>query len=376
MNNPNETKFPLSQIYFYLTEACNLACRHCWLSPKLQSKNKKYPSLPINLFKSVLEQAFALGLSRVKLTGGEPLMHPEINEIIQLLKSRDLSINIETNGVLCTSKLAKEIASFNNKFVAISLDGANAETHEWIRGIDGCFHKSIAGINNLVQAGIKPQLIFTIMKHNRSQLEEFIVLAEKLGASSIKFNLVQPTGRGEKISNEGESLQIEELIELGKYVNSKLAPNTKLKLYYDLPAAFRPLSIMFGQKGNGFASCGILKIIGILSNGSYALCGIGEHIPELVLGNIATDRLEDVWRRNKILVELREGIPYRFEGVCGHCHLKRMCAASCIAQNYYRTKSLWNSFWFCETAYNKGIFPKTRISYNKEKFNTSNSNTS
>lgn len=67
--------YPLEQIYFYLTEGCNLACRHCWLSPKLQGESKTYPTLSIELFHSILEQAKPLGLKAVKLTGGEPLMH-------------------------------------------------------------------------------------------------------------------------------------------------------------------------------------------------------------------------------------------------------------------------------------------------------------
>jgi len=109
--------FPLKQVYFYLTEGCNLACRHCWLSPKLQSEKITYPSLEIELFKSIVEQAKPLGLTAVKLTGGEPLMHPRIHDILEIIKTQDLSLCIETNGVLCTPALAREIASFKKKFV-------------------------------------------------------------------------------------------------------------------------------------------------------------------------------------------------------------------------------------------------------------------
>jgi len=353
--------YPLEQIYFYLTEGCNLACRHCWLSPKLENKNIIYPTLSKELFKSILEQAMPMGLKAVKLTGGEPLMHPGINEILKIVKERKISLFIETNGVLCTPELSKEIASAKKAFVSVSIDGADAETHEWVRGVKGSFNAALGGIRNLVNAGIKPQIILTVMKHNKNQLEALVHLAESLEAESVKFNLAQPTGRGENLNEAGETLTLEELLELGQWVNNTLSTSTNLRLHYGLPLAFRSMSRMFGEKGDGCASCGILEIIGVLANGNYALCGIGEHIPELVFGNASKDPLETVWKNNEVLCELREGIPSRFEGICGNCHMKRMCTASCIAQNYYRSKGLWKSYWLCDEAYEKGLFPKTRM---------------
>jgi SynChlorMet cassette radical SAM/SPASM protein ScmF len=358
-----KNKHPLKQIYFYLTEGCNLACRHCWLSPKIQNKHSTYPTLSIELFKSVLEQAKPLGLNGVKLTGGEPLMHPEISEILTIIKEQDLHIILETNGVLCISSLAEEIVgACKNPSVSVSLDGADAKTHEWVRGVDGCFELALEGVRNLVIAGVKPQIIMTVMKHNKDQLEAIVRLAESLGAGSVKFNLVQPTGRGEKMNENGETVPLEELIKLGQCVFDELSPSTELKLYYDIPIAFRPMSKMFGKKGDGCATCAVLNIIGVLADGDYALCGIGSQVPELLFGNAANDRLDVVWKTNEIILELREGIPDRFEGICGRCHMKRICSASCIAQNYYRSRSLWNAYWFCDEAYRKGLFPKTRIS--------------
>ena len=66
-------KFPLNQIYFYLTEGCNLRCRHCWIAPKHQAEGKAATALAYELFRHIVDQAKPLGLSGVKLTGGEPL---------------------------------------------------------------------------------------------------------------------------------------------------------------------------------------------------------------------------------------------------------------------------------------------------------------
>jgi len=361
LSTANPSNFPLTQLYFYLTEGCNLACRHCWLSPKLQTHDRIYPVLPVELFRSILHHAVPLGLKVVKLTGGEPLMHPHILEILDVIKEFNLGLTIETNGILCTPELAKKIASFNKPSISVSIDGADAETHESIRGIPGCFDKAINGIRTLVDAGLKPQVIFTLMQSNKNQIEPVVRLAESLKAGSVKFNIVQPTGRGEMVIDSGQALKVEELIETGKWISDNLSKPVKIKLFFDLPAAFRPLSRMYGEDGDGCASCSILKILGVLADGSYALCGIGNHIPELVFGNAREDDLSEIWNNSPVLLELREGIPSRFEGICGKCHMKRVCRASCIAQNYYLSNSLWSAFWFCDEAYKKGLFPSTRI---------------
>jgi SynChlorMet cassette radical SAM/SPASM protein ScmF len=354
--------YPLNQIYFYLTEGCNLRCRHCWIAPKYQSEGNSYPALDLDLFKSIIEQAKPLGLAGVKLTGGEPLLHPQIHEILELIRTEDLRLIVETNGVLCTPELARKMAACKDHFVSVSLDGADSGTHEWVRGVEGCFDKAIDGLRNLVSAGLRPQVIMTIMHHNKEQMEQMVRVAENLGAGSVKFNILQPTARGEKMHFTGEALDIEELVDLGKWVENTLSAATDLNLYYDHPMAFRPLGKMFGQNGDGCGACGILGILGVLANGSYALCGIGETVSDFVFGDAGTDRLEDIWKKTPVLLELRKGLPHRFEGICSHCLMKEMCLGSCIAQNYYRSKSIWAPYWYCEDARMRGLFPDTRMS--------------
>lgn len=362
-----EQKYPLSQVYFYLTEGCNLACRHCWIAPKYQTADRSYPGLDFDLFRSILKQAKPLGLRSVKLTGGEPLMHPQIRDILELIRSSDLRLGMETNGVLCVPELARVIATCKNPCVSVSLDGVDAETHEWVRGVKGCFEAALNGIRNLVDAGLKPQIIMTIMRHSKHQMEAMVRLAESLGAGSVKFNLVQPTARGEKMHEAGETLVIEELVKLGRWADTELRDSTNLHVYYHHPAAFRPLGRMYGENGEGCGTCGIKGIIGVLSDGSYALCGIGTSVPALIFGRADADQLEDVWNNNPVLKQIREGLPDRLQGICADCIMKSQCLGSCIAQNYYRAKSLWAPFWFCERAYNGGIFPESRIRLNPVK---------
>jgi len=316
--------------------------------------------LSLELFKSIVEQGKSIGLTGVKLTGGEPLLHPDIGEILEYIKGEDLVLTIETNGVLCTSEIAQQIRDCKDPFVSVSLDGAVAETHEWVRGIRGCFDAALKGIRNLVNAKIKPQIIMSIMRQTKDEMDGVVRLAESLEVESVKFNITMPMARGEKLHQTGETLTLEELVRLGDWVENSLSDSTHLRLDYDHPSAFRPLGKMFGDQGTGCGCCRILNIIGVLSNGCFALCGIGMSVPELIFGNAATDRLEQVWESAEVLNELREGLTERLEGICGDCLMNSFCMGSCIAHNYYKSKNLWSPFWFCEEAEKAGLFPVSR----------------
>ena len=349
----------INQLYFYLTEGCNLACRHCWLAPRLDTTGRRYASLPVELFETAIREAKPLGLNGVKLTGGEPLLHPHFTRLLEIVRREELRLTIETNGVLCTPEIAAEIAKSPDRFVSVSIDGADAETHEWVRGVPGSFEAARQAVCNLVAAGIRPQVIFTVMRRNAGQVDAIVHMAEELGAASVKFNVVQPTARGEKLHEVQKTLSVAEVIELGRQVERKLAPKTKLRLFFDYPQAFRALSRI--ASGDGCGVCGIRGILGVIASGHYALCGIGEQVPDLVFGEVGKDRLEEVWRENAILKALREGLPDRLEGVCSRCLMKERCRGACVAQNYYREGSFWAPNWFCEQAEQAGLFPASRL---------------
>jgi len=357
MNYTNN--YPLNTLYFYLTQGCNLKCRHCWLSPKYEEKAETF--LSVKTFEFILEQGIELGLTGVKLTGGEPLLHPEILELIKIVQKKQLRLTVETNGVLCSQEIALAIAQSKACFVSVSLDAADEKTHEWMRGVEGSFKQALRGIKNLKAAGISPQIIMTLNQKNKNKIEAIINLAEDLGAHSLKFNIMQPITRGEKLHTQGEALTIEELVVLGKRIENELAKKSKIKLYYDHPPAFKPLGKIFAEDGDGCSYCGVLGILGVLADGSYALCGIGSVISELVFGQAEEDSLKDIWEQAPILNQLRSGLPHKLKGICGECLMKASCFGSCIAQNYYLAKNLWAPFWYCELASQKGLFPKTRL---------------
>ena len=117
-NDPSDGNVPysLNELYFYLTDTCNLYCRHCWIEPRYCPEEKTISAVDRELFTAILDQAEPLGTKGVKLTGGEPLLHPQIDELLDIIRQRRLRLTVETNGTLCTSNLAERIAACERAF--------------------------------------------------------------------------------------------------------------------------------------------------------------------------------------------------------------------------------------------------------------------
>ena len=302
-----------------------------------------------------------MGVAAIKLTGGEPLMHERISDIIGLVAKEGFHLTIETNGSLCTPEIASMIAGIKNHFVSVSLDAIDAKTHDWLRGVPGGYVATVDGIQCLIDAGIKPQIIMSVLRRNRSQMKDMVSFAENIGAKSVKFNIIMPTKRGKTLHDNNETLSIEELVKAGIWVENNLIGESKIPIFYHHPPAFRPLGRMYGQNGDGCGNCNIKGVLGVLADGSYALCGIGSAVPELIFGNAKKDGLQDVWQNTPVLRELRDKLPERLEGICKDCLMKNACLGGCIAQNYYRSNNLWAPFWYCHQAHLAGLFPASRI---------------
>jgi SynChlorMet cassette radical SAM/SPASM protein ScmF len=349
----------LNTYYAYLTGGCNLACQHCWLSPVYQPNGGTGGHLDFRLFAQAIEEGLPLGLRSVKLTGGEPLLHPDFIKIVDLLRQKELGLTIETNGTLLTQELAGHLKEHSTlSHISVSLDGACAATHDPFRGVKGSFERAVQGIRYLVEAGFHPQVIMSLHAGNVDEIEALVRLAESLGAGSVKFNLIQPSGRGEVMTERGKVLGIEKLVELGRWVEGVLQKQTELSLHYSWPVVFHSLKYL---THNGSDSCGIFGILGLLAGGQYAMCGIGVQIAELTYGQIGQDALAEVWGRHPMLEKLRQSLPVKLEGVCAECLFQAQCLGSCVAENYHQSGRLTAAYWFCEQAEQAGIFPAERF---------------
>lgn len=349
---------PLTTYYMYITSGCNLACRHCWINPSFEHVHNIGEYFNYKLFKIAVDEALPLGLNRIKFTGGEPLLHPDFIDMVNYATERGIRSDLETNGTLISQNVAKHLKEKTSlHFVSVSLDGIKAKTHEYLRNVEGCFNQTLRGIKYLVNAGYQPQLIMSLYSENIDEIESLIKLAIKNRCGSVKFNIIQPSGRGEQMKKNNGLLSVKDLIRLGHWVEKELQPKYSIPLFFSWPMAFHGIARL--HKGAG-ENCNIFYILGILSSGEMAMCGIGTQEKDLIYGYLGKDNVFDVWSSAPGLKKLREVIPHQLEGICSQCLFKKRCLGTCVAQNYHATKSLTAPFWFCRQADEIGLFPSKR----------------
>ncbi len=345
----------LRTFYVYLTGGCNCACRHCWIVPEASATNVM---LSPELLRRAIRQALPLGLQSVKWTGGEPTLHPGFPALLALQKEYGLGGSLETNGMLVDDALARLLVDAGVGSVSVSLDGARSATHDAIRGVAGGFARSCGGVRALVAAGYRPELILTLQQGNVDELEEYVALAVSLGAGSVKLNVMQPLLRGAVLAERGGSLSVAQVLALAGRLATEWRARFAIPVTLDVPLAFRPLGELLAGRAVGV--CDIARILGILPEGDYALCGIGSQVAELVMGKIAEVDLEEVWRTQPLLIKLRRGLPDDLQGICGACLMKQACRGSCVAVNYKESGDLFAAHWFCRQAAAAGLFPASR----------------
>jgi len=154
-----------------LTYNCNLKCKMC---PFWKRTNK---DLNTEKEKAILRQIYESGVCAIAFEGGEPLLRKDLSEILAFSRSLPLQTSLVTNGVLLESKI-DEIAQYINGAIYVSLDGLE-KTHDSIRGVSGCFKKTVQGIT---AASKKTPVIIntTILNENIHEIEDLVKLAKRL----------------------------------------------------------------------------------------------------------------------------------------------------------------------------------------------------
>jgi AdoMet-dependent heme synthase len=194
-SSPNKPRL----VFWELTKGCNLRCIHCRASATELSSPT---DLSTDAAKAIIDQIAEVSQPILVLSGGEPLFRKDIFELARYATEKGLRAALATNGTLVTKEIAGKIVESGVRRVAISLDGADAATHDKFRGIPGAFDAAIAGFRNLKELGMSVQINTTIARHNAHQLPHVLELARSIGADALHTFLLVPVGCGVDIAAE------------------------------------------------------------------------------------------------------------------------------------------------------------------------------
>lgn len=148
---------PYRKALIQITEQCDLHCVHCFVS-----SDEKGASIPVNDFRdAIIPNLHKCRVSRITLTGGEPLVHPDLIEIVRLCVDNKFTVGICTNGYSLNLEIIKEISAIGNTHFNVSLDGFKPESHNKFRGKTDAFHKTISNIESLSKYGLLQGLLVT-----------------------------------------------------------------------------------------------------------------------------------------------------------------------------------------------------------------------
>lgn len=361
--------YALEQIYFYATKECNARCYHCY-QPTIRAKSSPRKPQTSEVSQTSLlefvESALPLGLRSVKISGGEPLLRTDLVDIIRGIRELGVNVSIETNGFLIDDKLADMLTELGVE-VSISLDGGSAAVHDSLRGLPGSFERVITAIRMLSDRGCEPQVIMSISHRNLNEVENVLSMAVSNGCHRVKFNPVNTLGLAQTLKDSNILLTVEEIISLYKR-RRELESKYGVFIFIEGPPSFASIyEIVSGHA----AICPFTNIIGLLSDGSLSYCGIGNSCPELIFGRINDNDfdLQRFWQEAEPLITVRQLSCTKHEGVCGLCVFEYFCKGSCPALAYGEFKSFLGPDPWCQSAFEKGLFPSKYLKPCKKEMN-------
>jgi heme d1 biosynthesis radical SAM protein NirJ len=181
-------------VIWNLIRRCNLTCKHCYSI----SADTDFPNeLSTEQVFAVMDDLKAFGVPVLILSGGEPLLRPDIFEIAHRAKAMGFYTALSTNGTLIDEGNIEQIAEAGFDYLGISIDGIR-ETHDRFRRKEGAFDASMAALRRCRELGIKVGLRFTMTQDNAAELPQLLQLMDDEGIDKFYFSHLNYAGRGNK----------------------------------------------------------------------------------------------------------------------------------------------------------------------------------
>jgi radical SAM protein with 4Fe4S-binding SPASM domain len=311
-----------------VTSQCNLACTFC----SAQLAKFRRDDLPTDLILQVIARIAEDGVRSIFLTGGEPLLRQDIPLIIRECVSRGMDVSLSTNGTEASSELAASLAAAGLEELQVSIHAPDS-THDRLVGCTGALDRGLAGLQNLVGAGLVVTVAAVATRANYPRLPRLAERVARLGAKHFRVLRLMPHSP-EMLRQVVPHRQMQALVKRLARIGQGSAG---LSVDVHAPPGFLdPLSHDPGEYAILHPLChtctaGKLSM-GIMSNGDCVPC-LELKDPEFACGNTLRDSLTTIWDARPMSL-LRRATPDRYCGKCGKCELRWTCySARCVAHH-------------------------------------------
>jgi AdoMet-dependent heme synthase len=318
-----------------VTQACDLACLHCRASAQ---PNRDPMELSTDEGKRLIDRIAALKVPVFVLTGGDPIKRSDLFELISHARSVGVRVSLTPSATpLLTKDIVVRLKEAGLARLAVSMDGASAETHDAFRGLSGSFARTLDAVRWANEIGLPVQINTTFSRRNIGEIDEIVALMEKLKITLWSVFFLVPTGRGKL--NDLLSADEFESVFARVYSLSKTASfdikTTEAQHYRRFV-----LQQNVAERKAGLGSTSVheksVDVIGRAPRGLNDGKGFvfishkGEVFPSGFLprsaGNIREQELATIYRDSPLFRALRD--TSMLEGKCGSCEFKEICGGS------------------------------------------------
>jgi len=318
-----------------VTQACDLACVHC----RASAHPDRHPmELSTDEGKHLIDQIAAMKVPVFVLTGGDPIKRPDLFQLIGHARSMGVRVSLTPSATpLLTREIVVRLKAAGLARLAVSMDGACAETHDAFRGMSGSFARTLDAVRWANEVGLPVQINTTFSRRNIVEIDAIVLLMETLKITLWSVFFLVPTGRGKL----NDLLSAEEFEQVFARLHS-LSKTASFDIKTTEAQHYRRFLLqqkVAERKAGGDTSASQEKTEDAIGRaprglndgkGFVFISHIGEVFPSgflpLSAGNIRTTELGVIYRESPLFVDLRD--TSKLEGKCGACEFKQICGGS------------------------------------------------
>lgn len=174
-----------------LTKNCNLNCRWCYANSG--GINKEEYNMPLSNLEKLLDILGESGVRQITYSGGEPTVYPKIREAVKMAKARGFVVHMNTNGLVFTRQMARELRSLGLSQIQTNIDSIDPKKHDYLRGRKGSFDGAVRALKNAKDAGITSVSQTVVTNRNEREITDIFAFARSMGLQRCRVWDMMPS---------------------------------------------------------------------------------------------------------------------------------------------------------------------------------------